>query len=430
MRKSRAQPYQQAYEDLLVKLPGFAIAAACLIRAKKMGLSVAEIAVEHLANWITFEPLALNASSAAHSLTAEQITAIEFALSAVDDDDIKQGIRISLSAARVAQREMREQATIEYSSLLELKHKGIAKRLARDRDSFLSRLGKDWGRPLKTFELLSWVCEEIGSNANLSARQAGMASRRKLIETISRLHARACQTAREIHCLLLNGFASGAMARWRTLHELAVVSAFIVNYGRRASMLFVEHQAVCAKRKADAYNASSEILGAPPISPREYRRIERRYHSVVKKYGRVFEGEFGWADVTLRQSKDRMNLAKMEKLVRQAHMRGNFSDANDSIHATVIGVYSRLGLHETQDDILLSGPSNLGISEVGELVAESLLLATESASYLYRSIDGSALLEVAAVLAIRYADECRRAEGLVLKRGGAVARVFRDDSEE
>ena len=44
------------------------------------------------------------------------------------------------------------------------------------------------------------------------------------VEVQTRLHARACQIAREVLTLLYAGFAEGAMARWRALHELAVLS--------------------------------------------------------------------------------------------------------------------------------------------------------------------------------------------------------------
>ncbi len=42
-----------------------------------------------------------------------------------------------------------------------------------------------------------------------------------------RLHARACLVTAEVLTLLRAGLASGAHARWRSLHELAVVACFI-----------------------------------------------------------------------------------------------------------------------------------------------------------------------------------------------------------
>ena len=39
-----------------------------------------------------------------------------------------------------------------------------------------------------------------------------------------RLHGKAVLTAREVLTLLRNGYSSGAFARWRTLHEVRVMS--------------------------------------------------------------------------------------------------------------------------------------------------------------------------------------------------------------
>jgi hypothetical protein len=52
-----------------------------------------------------------------------------------------------------------------------------------------------------------------------------------LASALTRLHARACQVAAEILALMQHGFADGAMARWRTLHEIAVIATFLRDRG-------------------------------------------------------------------------------------------------------------------------------------------------------------------------------------------------------
>jgi len=52
-----------------------------------------------------------------------------------------------------------------------------------------------------------------------------------IYDTIIHIHARACQVALEILCLLRNGFADAAFARCRTLWELVIYSNFINTYG-------------------------------------------------------------------------------------------------------------------------------------------------------------------------------------------------------
>jgi hypothetical protein len=82
-----------------------------------------------------------------------------------------------------------------------------------------------WGKPLGRLRMLltmsrEW-CGEINARESSKRRSKNRESRKLLI----RLLVRGCQVTDEILCLLENGFADGAMARWRTLHEITVVAA-------------------------------------------------------------------------------------------------------------------------------------------------------------------------------------------------------------
>lgn len=52
-----------------------------------------------------------------------------------------------------------------------------------------------------------------------------------LFEALTGLHARACRVAVEIHHLLAGGFPMGALARCRTLHEIAVTMMILADFG-------------------------------------------------------------------------------------------------------------------------------------------------------------------------------------------------------
>jgi hypothetical protein len=94
--------------------------------------------------------------------------------------------------------------------------------------AFRERLYERWQMPLERLRMLVTVTREFGAGINENARQSTSATSHKfMIDVLSRSHARACQIDEEIICLLEGGFADGAMARWRTLHEVAVVASFI-----------------------------------------------------------------------------------------------------------------------------------------------------------------------------------------------------------
>ena len=66
-------------------------------------------------------------------------------------------------------------------------------------------------------------------------------------------------------------------------------------------------------------------------------------------------------------------------------MRPYYRMASDNVHPNSHGAYFRLGLHSSQEkEVLLAGPSNVGLADPGHSTAISLmqlsttLLATES----------------------------------------------------
>jgi hypothetical protein len=95
----------------------------------------------------------------------------------------------------------------------------------RDLAGFRKRLYDRWKIPLEKLGMLVTMSRELGDSVNREIRQLPDASsRRHLIDVLARSHARACQIAEEIITLLEAGFSDGAMARWRTMHEIAVTA--------------------------------------------------------------------------------------------------------------------------------------------------------------------------------------------------------------
>lgn len=58
--------------------------------------------------------------------------------------------------------------------------------------------------------------------------------------TLRELHGRGCQIFAEILCLIKNGFADGAYARWRSLFEISVIMDFIKRNGEEVAKSFYE----------------------------------------------------------------------------------------------------------------------------------------------------------------------------------------------
>src|SRR5207244_4451291 len=72
-------------------------------------------------------------------------------------------------------------------------------------------------------------------------------------ETLVRLQGGAVRVAGEVYTLMLSGYASGAHARWRTLHEIAVVALFIAQEDKKTAERYVYHRFVKSHEDALKY---------------------------------------------------------------------------------------------------------------------------------------------------------------------------------
>jgi hypothetical protein len=238
-----------------------------------------------------------------------------------------------------------------------------------DLEGFRERMAYRWGKPLGQLRMLltmsrEW-CQNISVRESYRRNSKNHQSRRLLI----RLLVRACQVADEILCLLENGFADGAMARWRTLHEIAVVAAVILQHGDEISERYLAHQHVESKRAMDKYLACSPQLGYKPLSVHAQAKIQKAYDQVIAAYGKNFRSDYGWAALHLK--KNRPTFADLEEAAGRAEMRSHYQMGNDNIHAGIKSMYVRLGLLGKYEG-LLAGRSNAGLMEPGQNAAHTL----------------------------------------------------------
>ncbi|PPK75302.1 hypothetical protein B0F87_106150 [Methylobacter tundripaludum] len=194
-------------------------------------------------------------------------------------------------------------------------------------------------------------------------------------DVLLRIHAKSNQIAKEILTLLRSGFADGAQARWRSLHELAVVSCFIAHHGDEVAVRYIEHEAVEIHKASIEYNKYYIRLGATEISQEEMSIIKDDYDALIEKYGKNYGSDYGWASEAMGLKKP--TFRDIELAVELDHYRPYYKAASANIHANPAGVLSRLGLFP-EEDILLAGPSNIGLCEPAQSTIISLTQITTS----------------------------------------------------
>jgi hypothetical protein len=234
---------------------------------------------------------------------------------------------------------------------------------------FRSRLEARWGKPLGQMRMLLTMIREWCQVAFNREEARKPHKKKQLRDILIRLLVRACQVTDEIICLLENGFADGAMARWRTLHEIAVVAAVISKYGEGIAELYIAHQAIESHRAMNKFASCCVQLGYRPLTTRQIKKITKAYAAAIAKYGETFKSDYGWAACHLK--KKRLTFADLEAMAGRADMRAHYQMGNDNVHAGVKSMFIRLGLLGDYSG-LLSGRSNGGLMEPGQNAAHTL----------------------------------------------------------
>jgi Family of unknown function (DUF5677) len=260
---------------------------------------------------------------------------------------------------------------------------------------FRTHLEERWGKGLNYLRMLLTCCREMGLEASQRYRRSKAKSFHHRRWVLERLHVRACQVSDEIICLIENGFADGAMARWRTLHEISVVASLIADGDEDLAERYILHDAVEVKRQADEYEQSQVPLGAKKIAKRERRSIDSDYAAVLGRFGASFAHPYGWASKHLNHKKP--TFKELHTASGKSGSSSYYKLASFNIHASARSLFFNLS-SIGDEPILISGRSNAGLRDPGELTAYALTLVTalfvDSGSNTDRLVMMNCLLEI------------------------------------
>lgn len=263
--------------------------------------------------------------------------------------------------------------------------KKVQKDYRKNINAFSKSLDKVWGKPIDLLEMFYYIASEAGDAFNNQFRSLAAKEKNYVFDVLARLHARSCQISAEIISLLKNGFADGAHARWRTNHEIAVIAYFITKHGNDTAERYICHEAIESYKASIKYQEYCEILGYQKLTEEELAEIKERYDCFIKKFGASFKESYGWASEAIGKGKP--NFADIEADVGLEYMRPYYKMASHNVHANPTGVFFKLGLIPESGDILLTGPSNLGLADPGHGTAISLLQITTNLLTLKPNLD-------------------------------------------
>ncbi|TPL08673.1 DUF5677 domain-containing protein [Mesorhizobium sp. B2-4-11] len=240
-------------------------------------------------------------------------------------------------------------------------------------DQFRCNLQARWGKGFDALGMLIELSRDIGTDFHRRASRSRSRRRVHLNKALFHLHVRAIQIASEIMVLMENGFADGAMARWRTLHEVACVAMVLDGGGEALAERYLAHEIVEAKKGLGQYQQCHTRLGYAPIAKGAAARIEKDYADATHRYGKEFGGDYGWVAAHLGNPKP--NFSNIEDAAGRAMMRSHYKMASHNVHASTKGIAYRLGSLDRRYAVI-AGASNVGFVEPGQNLALSLLHIT------------------------------------------------------
>jgi len=288
-------------------------------------------------------------------------------------DLISSGVKIDeINWDSVIEEAITAGATKMLRSIKEDAHNTFAQETA-ERNGFEERNYAVWKEPLDLLELFLLTTIELGDDFNHKYRPEAAKNNDFVFEALTRLHGRACQVGNEILILLKSGYADGANARWRTLHEITVTSYFIKENGSEMAERYLLYDYIESYRSISDYVHNTElyerhkaVLGDALPSQAEMMGIEETKNELCARFGKGFSKEYGW----VAGGTKKITFKDLESEVGIDHLRPYYKMANISIHAGPKGV--RFSLGSPSNDIIPAGASNMGLADPGMSTVISL----------------------------------------------------------
>lgn len=262
-------------------------------------------------------------------------------------------------------------AQIYFKSLKSL-GKGMLSEQKEYRKEFKSILYEDWEEPLDLLECLIRVSLDSVDKHRKKTVQKGFREDVKF-NALIRIHARALKTTNEVLTLLKAGYPDGANARWRSLHELAVISIFLSDNDNIISQRYLEHETIMRYKEALIYQEHCEELGYAPYEEEFLDKLKERKNMLCNKYGNDYYRDWGWIP---KSNVSNQSFTGLEEHIGLDKLHPFYKLSSAHIHGSSRGFYS-LGLrNDFQNKILSIGASNYGLADPLQNTAISLMHIT------------------------------------------------------
>jgi Family of unknown function (DUF5677) len=305
---------------------------------------------------------------------------LEIALSGLDEQRLAKLMDDPEAAVSPAVQEALAATTRDLVERLKQDGPSMLEERRAYRASYENRLAERWAQAFDLAEMAMVVAFEAGEAFNEKHQSKAKTDGDLVFAALVRLHARACRIADEVLVLLKAGFGQAGQARWRVLHEVAVVAGFIKTHGQDTAERYFSHEGVETWRGMQEYQRHAASLGETPYSEQELNLAKARFDALCRRYGSKFAGPYGWAQQALAAEDPgyvtaRATISATETSVGVSHLRPYYRMASHGVHANPKGITFTPDVL-AGEPLLLAGPSFAGLADPGHSALISLTQAT------------------------------------------------------
>ncbi|VEB36701.1 Uncharacterised protein [Legionella sainthelensi] len=268
---------------------------------------------------------------------------------------------------------------------------------------FIERNYNRWKSGFNKLEMLRQISLEAGAKFQKQFLKYPEFESDPLLGVLLRHHANACRITGEIIVLLKNGYADGALARWRTLFEILITCLVIKKYGKEAAEDYIKHGVVKSVEGMEEYQKTAAEMGLEPYNKEEFKEAIK-----LKDFITQGENYYQWATKYAGASK----LEKLREIVGMSKWSHNYKLASKHVHADYSEMKSLFAMSEAKQDLLLAGSSNSGLVEPASMTAVTFNQITATFLTAYIEKENSPLNYNISLIYLAILDKYAEAVGL------------------
>ncbi|WP_318488959.1 DUF5677 domain-containing protein [Photobacterium leiognathi] len=257
-------------------------------------------------------------------------------------------------------------ASLLIESINEREEENI-KQVMLEHDAFLQKNRERWSIGFIKLHSLRETCLQAGMNFQEQFLKIQRYETDELIGVFMRQHAHACRITGEIIHLLEGGYPDAALARWRTLYEMVVTCLVIKKCGREAAIDYIKHGLVQTAEGVEEHRNTAEAMGQETFTDQDAEFFAELKLNITKG-----DSSWHWA----REHTGYKKIDKLREFVELDKWSHNYKLASRNIHSDYYEMRALYGMSEAQQDLLLCGQSNSGLTEPAHFTAIALAQIT------------------------------------------------------